>query len=78
MISRRGLIGSLISLAAAPAIVRASSLMPVKVIDWQEGFHPLERMVFFKNRVFWLTGPQIIAYSEVVPSWTAQLEHANG
>ena len=33
MLTRRGLIGSLISLAAAPAIVRASSLMPVKVMD---------------------------------------------
>lgn len=32
MINRRGLITGLISLAAAPAIVRASSLMPVKVI----------------------------------------------
>lgn len=30
MLSRRGLITGLISLAAAPAIVRASSLMPVK------------------------------------------------
>jgi hypothetical protein len=33
VLTRRGLIGSLISLAAAPAIVRASSLMPVKVMD---------------------------------------------
>lgn len=33
MINRRGLITGLISLTAAPAIVRASSLMPVKVID---------------------------------------------
>lgn len=32
MINRRGLITGLISLAAAPAIVRASSLMPVKVV----------------------------------------------
>ena len=32
MINRRGLITGLISLAAAPAIVRASSIMPVKVI----------------------------------------------
>jgi len=32
MINRRGLITGLISLAAAPAIVRAGSLMPVKVI----------------------------------------------
>lgn len=33
MINRRGLITGLISLAAAPAIVRYSSLMPVKVIE---------------------------------------------
>lgn len=32
MLSRRKLITGLISLAAAPAIVRASSLMPVKVM----------------------------------------------
>lgn len=32
MINRRSLITGLISLAAAPAIVRASSLMPVKVV----------------------------------------------
>lgn len=32
MINRRGLITGLISLAAAPAIVRVESLMPVKVI----------------------------------------------
>ncbi len=33
MINRRGLITGLISFVAAPAIVRASSLMPVKGID---------------------------------------------
>jgi hypothetical protein len=32
MINRRGLITGLISLVAAPAIVRAGSLMPVKVM----------------------------------------------
>lgn len=32
MISRRGLITGLISFVAAPAIVRVSSLMPVKVL----------------------------------------------
>lgn len=41
MLTRRGLITGLISLAAAPAIVRIESLMPVKVmhpivtgVDW--------------------------------------------
>jgi len=32
-LSRRALIGSLISLVAAPAIVRVSSLMPVKTLE---------------------------------------------
>ena len=35
MIGRRGFLTGLISLVAAPAIVRAGSLMPVKVIDLQ-------------------------------------------
>lgn len=34
MISRRGLITGLISFVAAPAIVRAGSLMPVRRITW--------------------------------------------
>ena len=39
-LSRRSLITGLVSLAVtAPAIVRASSLMPVK--DWREGFELL-------------------------------------
>lgn len=42
MLSRRSLITGLISFVAAPAIVRASSLMPVKVID---SFDPEEVMV---------------------------------
>lgn len=33
MINRRSLITDLISFVAAPAIVRASSLMPVKVVE---------------------------------------------
>jgi hypothetical protein len=38
MINRRGLITGLISFAAAPAIVRAASLMPVKVMKPDEMF----------------------------------------
>ncbi len=37
MVHRRGLITGLISLVAAPAIVRVSSLMPVKVMEPQPG-----------------------------------------
>ena len=33
MLNRRGLITGLISLVAAPTIVRASSLMPIKVME---------------------------------------------
>lgn len=33
MITRRGFLGSILALAAAPAIVRASSLMPVRRLD---------------------------------------------
>ncbi len=33
MINRRGIIGGLIGLVAAPAIVRAGSLMPVRALD---------------------------------------------
>ena len=33
MTTRRGFLGSILALAAAPAIVRASSLMPVRVFD---------------------------------------------
>lgn len=40
-LSRRSLITGLISLVAAPAIVRAGSLMPVKLMmtdaEWEEG-----------------------------------------
>lgn len=44
MLNRRKLITGLISFVAAPAIVRASSLMPVKVMDSfdpQEAFNKL-------------------------------------
>lgn len=44
MLNRRGLITGLVSFVAAPAIVRAASLMPVKAITLDElplyGFSP--------------------------------------
>lgn len=41
-LSRRGLITGLVSLVAAPAIVRVASLMPVKVMEVEEyGVSPL-------------------------------------
>lgn len=45
MLSRRGLITGLISLAAAPAIVRVESLMPIKVIE------PIMTLEDYVNRV---------------------------
>lgn len=48
MITRRGLIGSIGALIAAPAIVRASSLMPVRAIirpEWDESFNVLSGMM---------------------------------
>lgn len=35
-LSRRELLTGLVAFAAAPAIVRAESLMPVKIIDWYD------------------------------------------
>lgn len=49
MINRRGLITGLISLAAAPAIVRASSLMPVKVIKSEISIYELMQIILKAN-----------------------------
>jgi hypothetical protein len=40
-LSRRGLLGGLIGIIAAPAIVRATSLMPVKALEQEIGFDAL-------------------------------------
>lgn len=62
MLSRRKLITGLISFAAAPAIVRSSSLMPVKtmaIFDPQEAFDRLiseyvpSGLSFVTPRLFW-------------------------
>ena len=72
-LSRRSLITGLISMMAAPAIVRASSLMPVKQmlpepgvigIDMASGPDVAVQTVFFQNRLYWITGKDnIIRYS---------------
>lgn len=71
MLSRRGLITGLISLAAAPAIVRASSLMPVKVMEptyLRVRLPPENRQVwYFQNRYVWISGPRMISFSEPMP-----------
>jgi hypothetical protein len=52
MLSRRGLITGLISFVAAPAIVRASSLMPIRAI-W-----PGEVRIFVE-RAYYIANPPI-------------------
>jgi hypothetical protein len=47
MINRRGLITGLISLAAAPAIVRIESLMPVKVMKADFKIYPYQRKLLY-------------------------------
>lgn len=69
--SRRGFITGLISFAAtAPAIVRATSLMPVKAMNWREVVR-CGYVVYLENRYFWIGGTQLIKWSEVDPtgSW---------
>jgi hypothetical protein len=53
-LSRRSLITGLISLIAAPAIVRVSSLMPVKALKPDYQVPP----VYFQGRLFWVTKDQ--------------------
>lgn len=57
--NRRELITGLISLVAAPAIVRAGSLMPVK----QMLSDPLARAVVFQERIFWISGDHTISFT---------------
>ena len=49
--SRRGFITGLIAFAAAPAIVRASSLMPVKAFDPLEGFEWYEEWFRWEREI---------------------------
>lgn len=73
-LSRRSLIGSLITLVAAPAIVRVASIMPVKQMI--EPFCMLNGVpiylddlqvppLYFQDRLFWVTKdePQTIQWS---------------
>jgi hypothetical protein len=79
-LSRRSLITGLISLAAAPAIVRAASLMPVKqMIEQPIGFIngiPIYEdykgpVLYFQERFFWTSkiNPQLFYVSEIAPGW---------
>jgi hypothetical protein len=64
VINRRGLITGLVSFVTTPAIVKVSSLMPVKVMD---SFNPEEVLtrllapycgptIFNQFRLFWING----------------------
>jgi hypothetical protein len=77
-LSRRSLITGLISLVAAPAIVRVSSLMPVKAyvpetFDWSPYYtvYPTGSLqcdpIVFKDIMYWVTKaePQIVQWSSV-------------
>lgn len=86
-LSRRSIITGLISLVAAPAIVRVSSIMPVKVMDvgLTLGGIPIEfddpgnlygcTCVYYQDRVFWLSpkDQQTVLFSQQLPkeSWDA-------
>jgi len=60
-LNRRSLITGLISFVAAPAIVRAQSIMPVKLMAPEFQVPP----VYFQDRMFWVTKdePQIVQFS---------------
>ena len=79
-LNRRSLITGLISLVAAPAIVRAGSLMPVKqMIEQPVGFiHGIPiyedykgPVVYFQERFFWKSfyDPQKFWVSDLAPGW---------
>ena len=65
LLSRRGLLTGLVGLVAAPAIVRVSSLMPVKALP-EVG----EQLVIRWNRVY---ASQLISEFEEGMSWLRKL-----
>lgn len=70
--NRRSLITGLISLVAAPAIVRASSLMPIKAIKTDVTVLGLDpgsneiamQQVYYKGYVWWITGIDKVLHYE--------------
>ena len=68
-LSRRSLITGLISLVAAPAIVRASSLMPAKsslLLVQPETELVAVQEVFFQGYRWWITGKDNVIHYEKV------------
>jgi hypothetical protein len=62
-LSRRSLTTGLISLVAAPAIVRASNIMAVKAMLPDPTVAPL----FYQHRMWWVNEPQTIEWSSPLP-----------
>jgi hypothetical protein len=70
--SRRSLITGLVSFLAAPAVVRAASLMPVKALrsdvvieTWLEDLIPMQ-VVFMGSYKFWIMGNDNIVHYEPI------------
>ncbi len=81
--SRRGfLLGSLASLAASPAIVRAASLMPVRAlpvisgIDFGSGDYSIGSIIRFTNLTGYTIDAKIVAQitNEALDSFVKQLQ----
>jgi len=53
--NRRGFLTGLVSLIAAPAIVRATSLMPIKVLEAEYGLGPMLTAIEVQRRINDLT-----------------------
>ncbi len=75
-LSRRGLIAGLISLVAAPAIVRAGSLMPVKQMvivsfdpayEYDQATIPI-KTIYWQGYGMWITGNDIFIHCESLPA----------
>lgn len=62
--SRRSFITGLSALIAAPAIVRVSSLMPVRGIVMPAMPVP-EVWAYFERRFVWVEGPSTVHFSDV-------------
>lgn len=70
MINRRSLITGLVSFVAAPAIVRASSLMPVKAMEPVRIWKPSDYSVAEKIELNVLYGKmRWISYEEAIERW---------
>lgn len=82
LLSRRGIVGGLASLLAAPAIVRASSLMPVKPVgiispmdEWlkNNGWIELRKWrIHLGDPIFEVTEQDIKQATEQDIKWVAQ------